>query len=299
MPLEIDLRHDDERLSLDEYVALLEAGRYDLANQDDLIASAPLLKKLNNNKDFIIDRAFAELKNCIQFQGINIYGPQVLLLHAASSYFIRANIWKPVTSVEEHIPGYRYDICHDHNFDILTAGYLGPGYRSRAYTYDSTACNGKLGEVVELKAEGIFTLTEGKVAMYRAKRDVHIQLPPERFSVSINLIPRANAQNELQYQIDESSRRICRYLDFSGAEVAIRFAGLLGSRECLDALSHISHEHPSAKIRALALVSQLKIATDRADAILAEMKATQTELVRHIVDSEMANFGACMTMYKD
>jgi hypothetical protein len=294
MPLEINLPDDDERFSLEEYVERLEQERYNLSYHNDLIASAPYLKKLGNNKDFLIDRVFAELKSSLQFQESNIYAPQVLLLHATSSYFIRANIWKPVTKVEEQVPGYRYDVCHDHNFDILTIGYLGPGYRCRVYTYDRTRCVGMLGEAVDLIPEGVFALTEGKVALYRAKRDVHIQLPPERLSVSINLIPKSGSQHEAQFQFDESSRTICRYLNFSGAEVAVRLAGLLGDGACLEVLARIAAGHPNAKIRALALVSQLYIAPAQAEAIWAKMDVSQPVLVRHIVEAEMARYGACM-----
>ena len=294
MPLEIKLPDDNECLSLDEYVECLEQGRYDLSDHNDLIASAPYLKKLGNNRDFLIDRIFTELKNSLQFQETNIYAPEVLLLYATSRYFIRANIWKPITKIEELVPGYRYDVCHDHNFDILTIGYLGPGYRSRAYTYDCTNCLGMLGETIDLVSEGIFTLSEGKMALYRAKQDVHIQLPPEQLSVSINLIPKGDAQNETQLQIDKSSRTICRYLGFSGAEVVVRLAGLLGSYEHLEVLARIANQHPSAKTRALALVSQLRIAPERADTIQAEMNVAQPMLVHHIVELEIANYGACM-----
>ena len=291
MPLEIDLPSDNESISLEDYTSLLEKGGYDLTRENDLIASAPLLKKLSNNKDFLIDRAFAELKNCLQFQETNVYGPQVLLLHANRHYYIRANIWKPVSSLEMQVPGFSYDVCHDHNFSILTVGYLGPGYQSRTYTYDNARCVGISGEAVGLNDEEVFTLSEGKVALYRAKRDVHIQLPPERLSVSINLIPNTASQRELQFQIDESSRTICSYLGFTGAEVAIRIAGLMGSRECLEALTDIARQHPSQKIRAAALASQLRIARDCAEAVFSEMNATQTVLVRHLVKSELAEYG--------
>jgi hypothetical protein len=294
MPLEIDLPDDDERLSLEEYIECLEHERYDLSDHSDLVASAPYLKKLGNNKDFLIDHVFAELKNCLQFQESNIYAPEVLLLHTTSSYFIRANIWKPITKVAQQIPGYRFDVCHDHNFDILTIGYLGPGYQSRTYTYDNTRCVGMLGETVDLTAEGVFTLTEGKVALYRAKQDVHIQLPPEKLSVSINLIPKGGVRSDAQLQFDESSRTICRYLDFTGGQVAVRLAGLLGGQECQEPLARIADQHPSPKMRALALVSQLHIAPERVDAIRANMNASQPDLVRHIVEMEMAHYGACM-----
>jgi hypothetical protein len=296
MPLEIELPDDDERISLQEYIDCLEQERFDLSDQGDLIASARYLKKLCNNKDFLVDRIFDELKRSLQFQESNTYAPEVLLLHATGDYFIRANIWKPVTEVERRIPGYRYDVCHDHNFDILTAGYLGPGYQCRTFTYDSATCVGLLGEAVDLNDSGVFALTEGKIALYRAKQDVHIQLPPDRLSVSINLIPNGRSLNEVQFQFDESSRKICRYLDSSGAEVLVRLAGLLGGQECAKVLGRIAQKHPSAKIRAFALVSQLHIDAEHAEAIQADMHVTQSALVCHIVESEMAHYGACMRL---
>jgi len=295
--LEIDLPEDDECISLQEYVEYLEQEHYDLSDRNDLISSATYLKKLGNNKDFLIDHVFAELKKCLQFQQTNTYVPEVLLLHATNKYFIRANIWKPISKVQEQMPGFRYDVCHDHNFDILTIGYLGPGYRTRIYSYDRTSCVGMLGETVDLTPPEEFTLTEGRIALYQGKRDVHIQLPPERLSVSINLIAKGNLQNEVQLQIDESSRMIVRYLNFTGAEVVVRLAGILGSPEYCEVLARIADQHPSSKIRALALVSQLRIDTDRAEEIQADMNRTQPVLVPHIVKSEMAQYGACMRTF--
>jgi len=104
-----------------------------------------------------------------------------------------------------------------------------------------------LGETVNLTSEGVFTLTEGKVALYRAKRDVHIQLPPERLSVSINLIPKGDARNQAQLQFDESSGRICRYLNFSGAEAAVRLCRSVGKPRVPGGLVRIATQHPSAK----------------------------------------------------
>jgi hypothetical protein len=156
-----------------------------------------------------------------------------------------------------------------------------------------------LGEAVELVPQGIFALTEGKVALYRAKRDVHIQLPPEQLSVSINLIPKGSAQHEVQLQFDESSRTICRYLNFSGAEVAVRLAGLIGTHEHLHALKLISNQHPSCKLRALALLSQMSIAPECDDAIWAGMNDAQPLQVRHIVESEIARYGASMRTSSD
>jgi hypothetical protein len=294
VPVEIALPDDDECFTLDEFIESLEQEGYDLSDQDDLVASAPYLKKLANNKNFLVDRMLSELKDIISFQSRNSYAPEVLLLHATSRYFVRANIWKPISKIEKQVPGFRYDVCHDHNFNILTAGYLGPGYQCRTYTYNYADCAGILGETLPLTPEGVFTLSEGKVALYRAKRDVHIQLPPERLSVSINLIPRGSVQNEMQFQIDESTHKICRYLDFSGADAVVRLAGLLGAEEHIEPLACIAKEHPSAKLRALACVSLLQLAPKHAGAVQQEIDSIPSPLVRHIIATETASYGASL-----
>jgi hypothetical protein len=294
LPIDLEVPKGDDSLSLEEYVRAIDDGGFDLTRHDDLIASAPLLGKLANNKTFLLERMFDELRSQLRFQADNIYAPEVLLLHSAKNYFIRANIWKPISAAEEAIPGYQYDVCHDHNFDILTVGYLGLGYSCRSYTYDRSAYQGRLGEVVELASEGVFSLTNDRIALYRAKEDVHIQLPPAQISVSLNLIPRAPVQNELQFQFHESSGAICRYLNFSGLEAAVRVADVMRSRECDHALMRIGNGHPSARVRALALAAQIHIDINRADQILADVAAHQSETVQYLVGLELASYGSAI-----
>jgi len=127
MPLEIALPDDHERFfSLQDYIECLEEEGYDLSDHDDLIASAKHLKKLGNNKDFLIDRVFAELKKSLQFQETNIYAPEVLLLHTANSYSFERISGSRSTKVELQVPGYRYDVCHDHKFRYPYYRILGP-----------------------------------------------------------------------------------------------------------------------------------------------------------------------------
>jgi hypothetical protein len=294
MPIDLKIPDVEGSLSLEEYVRAIEDGPYDLTRHDDLIASAPLLKRLANNKTFLIERMFDELRDQLKFQAGNMYAPEVLLLHASKNYFVRANIWKPISAAEEAIPGYQYDVCHDHNFDILTVGYLGFGYDCRSYTYDKDAYEGRLGEVIDLNSEGVFSLRNGKVALYRAKEDVHIQLPPDRLSVSLNLIPRGPVQNEMQFQFDEGSGTICRYLNFTALEAAVRVADVMGARESLDALIRIGRGHPSARVRALALAARIHMDVDRAEEIIFEIGAGQTETVKYMVGLELANYGSTM-----
>src|SRR5690349_24150140 len=185
MPLVIDLPPDTESLSLSEFIDCIDAKGYDFLDDTDLIDAAKYLKKLANNKDFLLDLMFEELRTLGEFQQRNFYGPQVFMLHRTKTYFVRANVWKPISNMERAVPDFQYDVCHDHNFDILTVGYLGPGYHARAYTYGARKVVGMLGEKVDLISEGIFTLHQGSVALYRAKRDVHIQLPSDELSISL------------------------------------------------------------------------------------------------------------------
>ena len=294
MPVDLGIDEDDRTLTLEGYVRALEDGGYDLTRHEDLVASAPLLKRLANNKTFLLERMFDELRGQLRFQAGNMYAPEVFLLHATRDYFVRANVWKTMTVAEQSIPGFQYDVCHDHNFDILTVGYLGLGYRCRSYTYDREGYEGRLGEAVELEPEGLFSLTNGKVALYRAKEDVHIQLPPDRLSVSLNLIPRSPVQNELQFQFDETSGAICRYLNFTGLEAVVRVADLLGDEGNLEALSRIGDHHPSARVRALALAASIHIDPGRSEEVLSGLRASRSDDVRYLVDLELASYGSTM-----
>src|SRR3546814_6946369 len=83
---------------------------------------------------------------------------------------------------------FAYGLPHDHNLHFLTTGYWGPGYVSDYYDYDTEAVDGRLGEPLSLQFVERSRLSEGKMMLYRAHRDVHSQLPQERLSVSLNLM---------------------------------------------------------------------------------------------------------------
>ena len=294
MPTEVNLPHDEESISMEEYIYRLHEGRYDLSDPDELSASATLLKKLGNNKKFLLTFLVEQLRDILRFQSNNYYGPEVFILHSEPSFFLRANIWMPTQPIYAQIPGFRYDICHDHNFHILTIGYFGPGYASYSYTYDYSCETASINDCVRLSPRERFILSEGRIALYRAKRDVHVQLPPASVSVSLNLIPRGAVQHEPQFEIDEQTGRIIRYLDFSGADALIRLAGIVGDIELIEPLVRIAELHPSGKLRALALLAQMRISQGGIDELEAKIERSHTKLVRDIVKAEISRYGACM-----
>ena len=59
---------------------------------------------------------------------------------------------------------------HDHNFEFLTIGYHGPGYRSDHYEVDPQTIVGVVGEKVVLTPKGSSTLAPGQV--------MHLSRPP-------------------------------------------------------------------------------------------------------------------------
>ncbi len=294
MPLEVVLPEDHESISLAEYLERLREGRFDLNTLEGLVESAPLLKKLANNKTFLFDFLITQLRADLNFQQTNAYGPEVFVLHSEPAFFVRANLWLPDQAVSARIPGFRYDICHDHNFHILTVGYFGPGYESLTYEYDNASHLGMIGETLKLSPCTSFTLSEGKVALYRAKHDIHVQLPPPELSISLNLIPRTAHRHELQFEIDEMNGKILRYLDFAGSDVAVRIAGLLGQRDHLESLIEIARTHPSSKVRALAVLAMIQTAPEQAEEIEAAARDQQAALVWGIVNLERSRYGACM-----
>jgi hypothetical protein len=298
MPLQIELPQDPTAIELETYIDKLESGKYDLTCQDDIIDSAKYLNQLNNNKSFLIHHMVAELKDISAFQKTNFYGPQVFILHSNDRYFLRAVVWNPISKVERAIRNFKYDICHDHNFDILTAGYCGPGYESRGYTYDNSQVKGILGEPVVLQAQGTFTLSEGKIMLYRAKKDIHIQLPPAQVSVSLNLIPRSPSINGPQYQFDESTHQLCRYLHSSGSELVVRMAGVLGDTQALDPLAAILQHNANAHIQAFAAHSMVQIDPALQQTAEELLYRNNNPLAIDIYQKEKEKAGFSLSLYK-
>src|SRR3546814_8782480 len=91
-----------------------------------------------------------------------------------------------------------YGKAHDHNFSFLTVGYMGPGYWSEYYEYDYANVAGYVGEKVNLRYIEKSKLDEGKVMLYRIHRDVHLQLPADEMSVSLNIMRSEEHTSELQ-----------------------------------------------------------------------------------------------------
>lgn len=254
MPSDITPQYHGDPIELDEFVARLDQQGVDLTHDDGIAAAAVLLARLHGNRRFLVDRALAALKDhCADQSAINGYGAQVLLLHRRiGRHFVRANFWPamddPVllASGPQH---YFYHVPHDHNFDFLTIGHIGPGYGSRWFTYDNAAISGFPGEPAGLRLIEEGVLAQGRLLHYRAHRDVHDQLPPSALSISLNIIPEDPAIVwHDQYLFDFDRGCVQAIPTLSQGEIALRIAASL-SDDGLDLAHSFARHHPSDRVR--------------------------------------------------
>ncbi len=262
MPRVIDCPTDD-RLELAELVELLETGDFDSDDEDNFASWGVQLRKLANDRHFLADMMMAELKQrCAGQLKDNQYSAQVVMLHAHpdSKFVMRANFWPALKdSVVRHSgpDPFFYGVPHDHNFSFLTVGYLGPGYWSDYYEYDYGSVIGCPGERVNLRFIEKARLEEGKVMLYRAHRDIHLQLPADAMSVSLNIVETShNSVFRDQYQFDLESGTIAGIMTRTSLEPMLALAAHYGGGEGEDLLRHFAASHPSERVRWAALRAQ-------------------------------------------
>ena len=290
----------EERIELADLVERLEAGPFD-AQDEDLFASwGPELRKLANNRGFLADLMIAELKQRCrgQVEG-NQYSAQVVMLHAAAGrYVIRANFWPALKDKVVRASGtdpFFYGVPHDHNFSFLTVGYFGPGYWSDYFEYEYDEVVGYPGEAVDLKFVERARLDQGKVMLYRAHRDVHLQLPADEMSVSLNILETSHSSAfRDQYRFDVANRRIDGILTRTALEPMLALAAHYGGGDGLDLVADFADRHPSDRIRWCALRARAAAAPtlDGRLAVFEEATASGSMLVASMASREVARLEA-------
>lgn len=240
--------------SLEECLAAFDEAGFEPEDPASVNHAANWLARLAANGTFLGQLALSGLSHACQRDGGQGYSPQVMMLgKARAGWFMRANIWP---SREEAVlsdsgeAAFVYGVAHDHNFDFLTVGYHGPGYRSDHYEVDPEAIVGFVGEQVALRRVGSSNLAPGKVMHYRARRDVHCQHAPASLSVSINLMHSTPGQRWTdQFQYDLAGASISRVLTGCTCDSVARLALLLDAENARDRLDAIARRHPVDRLR--------------------------------------------------
>lgn len=260
---------EGEPIGLDELTDALDSTPFDPHDEDSFAGLGPLLAQLGRNRDFLADLAIDELKlRCTRQSAANGYGPQVFLLRPPNGrYVIRANFWPaaqdPVVQASGTAPFF-YGLLHDHNFPFLTYGYLGPGYWSDYYEYDGWSVEGSPGSDAGLRFIERSRLDPGKLMLYRMRHDVHVQLPPDSFSVSLNILGQHPTHPWIdQYRFDIASGTIAEGLTMAPAEALVTLAAHLGGGNGLDLIDHLVRRHPHPRMRRTAVRAMEAVQGDR------------------------------------
>ena len=249
---------ETDAIELGDMIAYLEDSKTDTRDEEAMLAAAPMLKKLANNRTFIADLALRELRERKNLDSIdNNYTPQTIMLTKPDrGYFMRANFWP---SDSDHIfrssgaKAFFYYAPHDHNFNFLTVGYFGPGYKSNYYEYDYGLVDGYEGEPVPLRFVEHSALSEGKVMLYRALRDVHDQRPGDAMSMSINIMENSLRGNFLdQYSFDTDRNCVSGILNRIGATALLPMVAAAGGEDAVDFLEETRTRHRSGRVRCIA-----------------------------------------------
>lgn len=298
MPRLIDPGNGDP-IDLEDLVDALEETPFDVRDESSFAALGPLLARLGRNRDFLADLAIAELKDRCEGQAAsNSYGPQVFVLRPPGDrYLLRANFWPARNDAVVRTSGtapFFYDMPHDHNFPFLTVGYLGPGYWSDYYDYDVGAVAGVPGEVAGLRFAERARLETGKLMLYRARRDVHVQLPPDSFSVSLNILGyHATQPWQEQFRFDVCDGTIAEGLTTTGSEALVALAVHFGGGNGLDLAHDLARRHPASRMRVTAInaiASTLDDPDDRAEWYAAQRHDADRYVVGH-ANHQLARLG--------
>lgn len=243
-----------DTIGLEEALALLGDG-FDPCDQGSTDHAALLLAQLGRNREFLGDMLVEQLQQRHRDQSVeSAYGPQAIVLSPIrGKCFLRANIWPSEDEACFAASGARnfvYGMPHDHNFDFLTVGYFGPGYGSDYYEYDYETVTGYRGEIAGLRFIERSVLHEGRLMHYRAHRDIHSQLPPEKTSISLNILHVDAAQGWFdQYGFDLDSNAVTGVLNPTATETFLRCAVGLGTSEALELAESFGKRHPSERLR--------------------------------------------------
>ncbi|MFC3173557.1 transposase [Novosphingobium bradum] len=285
MPCLIDVA-DEAACSLGDCAAALDAVPFDPVDPESLSHAALWLRRLGNNRDFLGDVLVESLSARHRDEPAQAYGPQVIMLTApGSSSFLRCAIWPGAGEGVLGASGqesFVYGLPHDHNFSFLTHGYFGPGYWSEFYEYDYDGVTGWAGEAAHLRPMGRHRLESDRIMLYRAHRDVHLQLPADALSVSVNVMHAVPAIRWLdQYTFDVERGTIAANVDCGPSESFLRLAVALGGDEALDLAEHFARRHPSDRLRVTAWDSLAARETDlaRRDAIWAVAEGSGSRMV--------------------
>ncbi len=229
---------------------------------DTLLACSKHLKMLSNNKTFLRDFIYQDIyKNPETIQTKNQFGnPLGIIVHTSENYYVRVTLWPKIMNAQEEKPlvkaiyAEEEGVGHDHNFWLMTVGYIGSGYQTELWEYNHASVIGYLGEKVNLKFIEKTILKKGDILVYRPSLDVHQQgVPKESYSIAINIILKSKERlTNPFYGFDLTKKEIVFIVKLHQDQpiyTLISMMGKMQSKENRACLEEISKSHISPEVR--------------------------------------------------
>jgi hypothetical protein len=239
--------YDQDEISIPEFIDA--AREINLDDEQAILTLAPQLHRLANNKSLIESFIIEGLKDISGFQANNSYSAQTYILtHITQRSFLRFAIWSPLGYFSELDEGryFNYDIAHDHNFSLLTAGIFGNGYTTTVYQREpGKHFEGVVGETLHLTEPQFLQLSPGKVILYEAHKDIHVQHPPNDLSVSLNFMVDQRQTNGRQLYYDVVNKKVTGYMESANVTRGefFKLAALLNDEACNAVMTDIAEGH--------------------------------------------------------
>jgi hypothetical protein len=260
MAISIAAKPNPTPVEVEDFIGAIRSA-YKGNSVEAMQAVADKFQALAANREFIRDALLAELKRiAAERHNLGSFAPQSFIIHRAPPFSLRLNLWLPPVGssrkIQQEARIYSYEKAHDHNFSLLTVGAGGPGYNTRVYEYDRNAIEGYEGEPVEMIHLEDTSLPTGKAMIYRPFQDVHVQLPPEEPSMSLNLlIEEKEIVEQPQYFFDLKTSTVIPMNDNEvGRRVSfLQAVGYFADDSCAALLFDVARQSSNPAFRAAAV----------------------------------------------
>jgi hypothetical protein len=265
-----------------------------------MVAASSRLYSLRNNRDFIRVALRDELRALADGRSSNRQHSPQIYIHGTragrhGSFTVRSVVWSPPLTTHERSRllqdrAFSYSVLHDHNFALLTVGYLGAGYETAIYEYDARTVVGYPGESVHLEYLETTTLSPGKILYFRPRRDIHLQRYPSELSISLNLIGECPEINSIpQFEFDADARKIVALLAENSVNrqvLPLDIVSLVGANdELLGLVERLARTHPAEHVRSAAYRALAVVSPDDIEALCQPGLDDRSPLVRSVVES--------------
>ena len=271
-------------IRLEEYLDRVET-EVDLRDTDSLVASAPWLRALANDRSLVVNRLNRYVEE--SFSGRDYGSAQAIVLGRRKDFYVRANLWpstRDVATARVYQDQFSYNLAHDHNFNFLTVNYLGPGYETDIYEYDYDQVVGYVGEPVEMRFLERVKFRQGMVMLYRASRDLHVQYPPDELTVTLNLlisVPETRLREQYHFDLDRKTiAALPAELEASERVSFVSMAGGLGDANTAQLLDDLADRHPCRRTRIAAADALCRLVPGEAGRVWERATRDPAPLVR-------------------